>query len=100
MTTVEMIDQMLDRLTPGTDNYYWCEAIKARVESEHLAIARIVVEAADDYGQNAHRGDAILVAIKCGRTMGAREVYDAIGLGDLIERLNVIAEKTGVTHGE
>ena len=81
MTTIEMIDKMLDRLTPGTDPHYWCEAIRARVESERAALREAVEEIEVERCHAAQWGQ-----------VGAMRAY--------MGSLDIIAEKTGVRHGE
>ena len=75
MKTIEMIEKIQDLYTPDCGVYHMIGDLKARVESERAALQAAVDE--------IHEADA-----------------DGCASDGLSSALNIIAEKTGVRHGQ
>jgi len=78
MTTIEMIQKIQDLYDPGYGVYHMLDDLKARVESERAALREAVEEIhafAAEHGISYERDDIAHCA-------------------------DIIAEKTGVRHGE
>jgi len=84
MKTIEMIEKIQDLYTPDCGVYHMIGDLKARVESERAALQAAVDEIA--ILRDATRDDP---DYQCARP--------SVVLGDA---LDIIAEKTGVKHGQ